>query len=141
MSDVAHHFGQWPAGDTLNERRTIFVYEAARMQAAAVGAPVIPEPWMYREAAFQEQFRDVIERQCGPARRVDAEELHNDWWRKYEEMGWVYGPVRDPVAKTHPDMVPFDELDPRERDKDAVFIALCELARQWIVEHEGETDD
>lgn len=47
-------------------------------------------------------------------------------------MGWRYGPVRDREAKTHPDMVPYDELERRERDKDAVFVALCEIARQWI---------
>ena len=29
-------------------------------------------------------------------------------------------------------MVPFDQLEQREQDKDAVFIALCEIARQWI---------
>jgi hypothetical protein len=29
-------------------------------------------------------------------------------------------------------MVPYEELEPRERDKDAVFVALCEIARQWV---------
>jgi hypothetical protein len=74
---------------------------------------------------------------CGPDRKTGPEELHDDWVRAYEEMGWTWGEVRDPEAKTHPDMVPFDQLDPRERDKDAVFIALCELARQWVVDYEG----
>lgn len=34
--------------------------------------------------------------------------------------------------KTHPDMVPYDQLNKLEQDKDAVFIALCEIARQWV---------
>ena len=51
-------------------------------------------------------------------------------------MGWVYGPVRDVEKKTHPDMVPFDQLEQREQDKDAVFLALCEIARQWIRDEE-----
>lgn len=127
---------EWPRATTLNERRAIFVYETARMQAEAVGAPIIPERWSRRDDAFRTQFLDVIERQCGPDRKADPEELHNDWWRKYEEMGWRYGPTRDPVAKTHPDMVPFDELGWEERNKDAVFVALCEIARQWIVDEE-----
>jgi hypothetical protein len=29
-------------------------------------------------------------------------------------------------------MVPFARLEQREQDKDAVFIALCEIARLWI---------
>ncbi len=54
------------------------------------------------------------------------------WVKAYEAMGWRYGPVRDREAKTHPDMLPFDELEQREQDKDAVFVALCEIARLWI---------
>lgn len=126
---------EWPAGDLL-ERRAIFIYEVARMQAAAVNAPVIPEPWSTREEAFKAQMRPVIEMMTGPDRKSSPEELHNDWWQAYIDMGWTYGPVRDKVAKTHPDMVPYDDLGPEEKDKDAVFVALCEIARQWIVDYE-----
>lgn len=126
---------EWPEGN-LNERRAIFVYEVARLQAAAVNAPIVPEPWAMREQPFKDQFIPVIERQCGPDRKTSPEELHNDWWKAYIDMGWVYGPVRDPIAKTHPDMVPYDELGREEKDKDAVFHALCEIARQWIYDDE-----
>jgi len=126
---------EWPFG-TLVERRAIFIYEVARLQAAAVNAPIVPEPWAQRDPAFKSQFLDVIAMMTGPDRKSDPETLHDEWWRKYEEMGWVYGPVRDPVAKTHPDMVPFNELGWEERNKDAVFVALCELARQWIIDSE-----
>lgn len=127
---------EWPRATTLIERRAIFVYEVARMQAEAVNAPIVPEPWSKRDEAFRTQFLTVIEMMCGPDRKSDPEELHNDWWRKYEEMGWVYGENRDPKKKTHPDMVPFSELGWEERNKDAVFVALCEIARQWIVDEE-----
>lgn len=130
MTDIC-----WPDGDLL-ERRAIFVYEVARMQAHAVGAPIVPEPWPVREEPFKVQFRGVIAMMCSPERKASPEELHDDWVKAYEAMGWRYGPVRDREAKTHPDIRPFDELDPRERDKDAVFVALCELARQWVIEYE-----
>lgn len=118
--------------ESQNERRAVFVYEAARLQAIAVDAPVVPEPWNEREAPFRIQFREVIERQCGPDRKDSPEELHDDWVLAYATMGWTYGEVRDPVAKTHPDMVPFNMLEQREQDKDAVFVALCDVARLWI---------
>ena len=117
----------------LTEQRAVFVYEGARLQAIAVRAPVVPEPWLERDDAFCDQFRTVIEMMCGPDRKSSPEELHDDWVKAYEAMGWRYGPERDPDAKTHPDMVPYDELHILERDKDAVFVALCEIARQWIV--------
>ena len=131
---TGQHFGPivWPTSATLNERRAVFVYEGARMQAAAVDAPVIPEPWTERDEPFRRQFLDVIAMMCGPERKSSPEDLHDDWVRAYEAMGWRYGPIRDTKAKTHPDMVSFEELEQREQDKDAVFIALCEIARLWI---------
>lgn len=118
----------------LSERRAAFVYEAAREQAIAVRAPIVPEPWDLREHAFRAQFVDVIEMMCGPDRKTSPEELHEDWVKAYEVMGWRYGPIRDTVEKTHPDMVPYADLEKREQDKDSVFVALCEIARQWIEE-------
>lgn len=117
---------------SLNDRRAAFVYEGARLQAIAVDAPIVPEPWEDREQAFKDQFLEVIEMMCGPHRKTSPEELHDDWVKAYEAMGWRYGANRDRDAKTHPDMVPFGELEQREQDKDAVFVALCEIARQWI---------
>lgn len=123
-----HAAVEWPHGDLI-ERRAIFVYETARLQAGAVGAPIVPEPWGERDQAFRTQFLGVIAMMTGPDRKASPEELHEDWVRAYQAMGWVYGPVRDPKAKTHPDMVPFDQLGPREQIKDEVFVRLCEVAR------------
>lgn len=127
---------EWPIGDPLT-RQAMFVYEVARLQAAAVDAPIVPEPWSQRDDAFRSQFLNVIEMMVGPDRKSSPKELHQDWIEAYEAMGWQYGPMRDADAKTHPDMVPFSELGWKEQIKDAVFVALCEIARQWIVE-EGE---
>jgi len=120
----------------LNERRAVFVYEAARLAAIAAKAPIIPEVWNDREEPFRKQFIDVIERQCGPQRSRSPEELHGSWMQAYLDMGWVYGPKRDTEKKTHPDLVPYADLNPIERDIDAVFVALCEIARQWIYDSE-----
>lgn len=123
---------------SLTERRAWFVYEAARLAAAAALAPIVPEPWERRETPFRDQFVAVIDRESGPGRKASPEELHEDWVRAYEAMGWRYGPKRDPVAKTHPDMVPYWELGQLERDKDAVFVALCDIARQWVYDDDQE---
>jgi hypothetical protein len=116
----------------LNERRARFVYEGARLAAAAAGAPIVPVVWEEREPAFREQFVRVIERQCGEMRSGSPEELHGSWMQSYYAMGWVYGKTYDRENKIHPDLVPYAELGQLERDKDAVFVALCEIARQWI---------
>jgi len=116
----------------LIERRAQFVYDAARLAAAAAEAPIVPALWNEREEPFKEQFREVIERQCGDRRLRSQEELHGGWMQAYAEMGWTYGEEYDRENKVHPDLVPYAELEQREQDKDAVFIALCEIARQWM---------
>ena len=120
----------------LTERRAKFVYEGARLAAIADGAPIVPDSWDDREEAFKTQFLEVIQRQCGPLRSGSPEELHGSWMQAYVEMGWVYGDIYDRNAKTHPDMVPYAQLGQLEQDKDGVFVALCEIARQWIYEEE-----
>jgi hypothetical protein len=120
-----------PTG-SLVERQAIFIYEGARIAAAAAEAPIIPEPWSERDEAFRSQFLDVIDMMTGPDRKTSPADLHADWVHAYEAMGWRHGPVRDAAARTHPDMVPYDELGQLEQDKDSVFVALCEIARLWI---------
>lgn len=49
---------------------------------------------------------------------------HEEWLRVKAADGWVYGPVKDPVAKVHPCFVPYDELPAEQRRKDVLFIAV-----------------
>jgi len=121
---------------TLIERRARFVYEGARIAAQAANAPIVPVSWDEREDAFKTQFLEVIERQCGPQRSTSPEELHGSWMQAYLTMGWVYGKTYDQEHRIHPDLVPYARLGQLERDKDAVFIALCEIARRWIYDQE-----
>ena len=116
----------------VTERRAEFVYDAARLAAIAAGAPIIPVSWIEREDAFRQQFLAVIERQCGPQRSHSPEELHGSWMQAYIGMGWTFGEKYDREKRIHPDLVPYAQLEQLEQDKDAVFVALCEIARQWI---------
>lgn len=117
---------------TLTERQAEFVYNAARIAAIGANAPVIPEGWCNREEPFRKQFLEVIERQCRPQRSTSPEELHGSWVEAYIKMGWKYGKAYDREKKIHPDLVPYADLGQLERDKDSVFVALCEIAREWI---------
>ena len=123
---------------SLVERRAEFVYEAARIAAYAAQAPIVPDAWEDREQEFRDQFLKVINRQCGPLRSESPEELHGSWMKAYIGMGWVYGVEYDRAGKIHPDLVPYAQLGQLEQDKDAVFVALCEIARLWI--YEGESN-
>lgn len=117
---------------TLTERRAKFVYDGARLAAEASGAPIVPVSWDEREESFKSQFLEVIDRQCGEQRSHSPEELHGGWMQAYIAMGWKYGEKYNREEKIHPDLVPYSQLGQLERDKDAVFVALCDIARQWV---------
>ncbi len=110
----------------------------SRIAADAANAPIVPDTWDMREAVFQHQFLRIIERQCTEQRSRSPEELHGSWMQAYFDMGWVYGDTYDRENKVHPDLVPYADLGQLERDKDEVFVALCEIARQWIYDDGSE---
>lgn len=117
---------------TLTQRRARFIYDAARLAAEASGAPVIPVPYDEREQKFRDQFCKVVARQCSSQRSFSPEELHESWMHSYSIMGWVYGEQYDHEKRIHPDLVPYRQLRQLERDKDSVFILLCDIARLYI---------
>lgn len=49
---------------------------------------------------------------------MTPEQNHKNWMKMKLEQGWVYGPVKDFEAKTHPDLVPFNQLPDIEKRKD-----------------------
>lgn len=46
---------------------------------------------------------------------------HESWMAQKVAEGWVYGPVKDPVLKTHHCMVPFKDLPREQQAKDFIF--------------------
>ncbi len=55
---------------------------------------------------------------------MTPEELHANWCAYRLNDGWVYGEVKDETAKTHPCLVPYDELPDEQRVKDSLFHAI-----------------
>lgn len=49
------------------------------------------------------------------------EDSHISWMKQKESEGWVYGERKDPDKKTHPCMVPYDQLPVEQRTKDYLF--------------------
>lgn len=49
---------------------------------------------------------------------------HNSWMKEKVDAGWVYGEVKDADKKTHPCIVPYNELPIEQQKKDALFKAI-----------------
>lgn len=66
--------------------------------------------------------------------RVDNPEAgedsqHNAWMEDKFKDGWVYGEVKDAAAKTHPCLVPFNELPEFQQKKDKLFCAIVDALK------------
>ena len=51
-----------------------------------------------------------------------AKNAHEMWSQKRIEDGWVYGPKRDDDKKTHPSLIPYEELDESEKSYDRALV-------------------
>lgn len=55
---------------------------------------------------------------------VPASTQHDAWMADKLADGWTHGEVKDADAKTHPCIVPYDQLPPEQRIKDHTFRAV-----------------
>ena len=51
-----------------------------------------------------------------------AENNHDHWARQRIEDGWIYGPQRDDALKTHPDLVPYEDVPEGEKEYDRTSV-------------------
>lgn len=65
-----------------------------------------------------------------------AEENHNIWIEAKKTQGYTYGDVLDVEKKTHPSMIPFENLSDVEKRKDEMDVLMVKLANQLFEELE-----
>ena len=58
------------------------------------------------------------------ANGATPEEQHDAWCAFKREDGWVFGETKDAALKTHPCLIPYAELPPEQRAKDAIYIGV-----------------
>jgi hypothetical protein len=97
-------------------------HEANRAYCLATGDTSQPS-W---EDAPDWQKSSAINGVVGALSGNTPEQSHEGWLAEKLANGWVYGPVKDAAAKTHPCMVPYNELPPAQRAKDHIFITVVQ---------------
>ncbi|QKK07551.1 MAG: hypothetical protein HND58_04795 [Planctomycetota bacterium] len=69
--------------------------------------------------------------------------LAHDLWRdRLERAGWSRGPRFDPVAKRHDALVPFDQLDARDRERAVLGVGTLDCLEQLAdtIDYQRGTD-
>lgn len=80
------------------------------------------EQWQ-RESAI----KGVNFRLDNPSAGEDSQ--HNAWMADKVNDGWVYGEKKDATAKTHPCIVPFNQLPEFQQKKDKLFCAIVDALK------------
>ena len=69
---------------------------------------------------------------------ITSEENHENWMKMKIAQGWKYGTTKDFDEKTHPDLVPFDDLPDIEKLKDVadkvshgMALELWDIMEDW----------
>lgn len=97
-------------------------HEVNRAYCAAIGdhsqVPWDEAPEWQRQSAIAGVKAKVENPSMGPKAQ------HDGWLALKVSDGWVYGPVKDAEAKTHPCCVPYYELPADQKVKDALFGAI-----------------
>lgn len=66
--------------------------------------------------------------------RNDAtpKQSHENWMRRREREGWIYGEVKCAEKKTHPCMIPYESLPREQRTKDYLFKAVVDSLKDTL---------
>ena len=111
-------------------------HEANRIYCQSIGDHSQPhwdsaENWQ-RESAVNGVAFHLANPDAGP------EGSHENWLNVKELDGWVYGEVKDPVAKTHPCMVAYKDLPQEQQHKDSIFTGIVKLLTPLLTEFPKE---
>lgn len=84
----------------------------------------VPQPMDTSDVQLPEELNELVERM--------AKNVHEVWAQSRIEQGWVYGQERSDALKTHPCLVPYEDLPEIEKayDRDTALGTLkliCKL--------------
>jgi hypothetical protein len=98
-------------------------HEANRVIQAWQNDPTIPvsPPWVETDEETRSSATQGVIYALGGA---TPEESHENWCRFKREHGWVLGPEKDEAKKTHPLLVPYEQLPEGQKTKDALFTGI-----------------
>lgn len=70
----------------------------------------IPQPIDTSDVRVPEELEELVE--------LMSKNVHEVWSETRISQGWTYGESRDDVLKTHPCLIPYEELPEEEKEYD-----------------------
>lgn len=129
MSDELHIFFAHPDPSSVREAMSVelvlkleatsaAVHETNRLYNGVHGDHSVP-PWSEAPSWMKSSvFNGVVGALAGNTPAMS----HESWVRQRARDGWKHGLEKNYAMKTHPCMVPYDELPEQQRRKDHIFV-------------------
>ena len=76
--------------------------------------PYVPRTISTEEVTLPQELDALVEQL--------AENNHDHWARQRIKDEWTYGPQRDDALKTHPDLVPYEDVPDGEKEYDRTSV-------------------
>jgi len=108
---------------TYDIEEIVSVCHAVNKAICEAAGDMSQKPWSKAEAWQRESAMRGVEFALAN-QNAPADAQHNAWMADKIANGWVFGQVKDAVAKTHPCLVPYDQLPFEQRVKDHTFRAI-----------------
>lgn len=102
------------------------VHEANRALQLIQDDPAPSQHWPDAPGWQRESAVDGVKNALAGA---TSEESHENWCRFREADGWVHGETKSESARTHPALIPYEELSAELKLRDDLFIAIVGALR------------
>lgn len=96
-------------------------HEANRALQTVIDDPDNPPSLPWDEISEELRASAIAGVQVHRENPLTPRESHAAWCEYKVSEGWVYGPVKDEQAKTHPCLVDYDMLSRADKLKDVLF--------------------
>lgn len=105
------------------------VIHAANREFCAVHGDFSINDWAATTDDIKASVMDgVVKRLQNPTQT--PQQSHQNWMEYKTNQGWVYGEVKDETKKTHPCLVPYEQLPLPQKLKDHLFTSIVDALIQ-----------
>lgn len=120
MENAEHFAVERINGNTPDDEQVaICCHQVNKAYCESLGDMSQPDWWNAPDWQKTSAINGVRFHRANPEAGDDAS--HKSWMEEKLADGWVYGEVKDPEAKIHPCIVPFEQLPPEQQFKDKLF--------------------